>query len=220
MIVIVALVGIGAVALAYVLLRASGRSRRLAEIYKVGEGLGLSFSPAEEPHELDLPFSLFQLGAKRRVTAELRGEHAGEPLRLFDYQYASPGGRYGSAFRFTCALSTLPVASPPFALRPVGPVERVTHRRHRDEVATDSDAFNRRYRVRCDDVHFASSLLDAGMIDWLLRAPKFFALELCESRVLVVRRAAKPSGWPDLAATLEQFRAHVPESVWSAYPPG
>ena len=58
------------------------------------------------------------------------------------------------------------------------------------DPGTESEEFNRRYAVRADDPRFASAILDARMIGWILSLPSNTGFEILDGRLLcfVARR--------------------------------
>ncbi len=87
------------------------------------------------------------------------------------------------------------------------------------DVQLESDEFNRRFRLKCDDQKFAFSLLDGQMMEWLLSSDYFETVELDGPWVLLATEKLEPAQWLDLGAWLDRFHAHIPPVVYSTYPP-
>ena len=81
------------------------------------------------------------------------------------------------------------------------------------------EAFNRAFEVRADDRRFASDLLDARMVAFLVEQAAGCVIETVGNRILVARPAAGP---PDLDALLLLafgVADRVPNAVKALYPP-
>jgi hypothetical protein len=146
------------------------------------------------------------------------GVHDGVNMRIFDYKYYVQGDKNGQWYKFTCGLATFPAQCPRF---------RLAHHRFFDSMGSlfggrdiefESDDFNKRFRVRCDDQRFAFSLVDGQMMEWLSGAQSFSNIEIVGPWVLYTGPRLKPNDWLGIGAWLEQFHAHIPNVVYSQYP--
>jgi hypothetical protein len=216
--VLIVVLGIGVLAGGWYL-QSQARQRRMAAVATIGSRIGFTFSASDVEGLRDLPFSLFDRGSRRQLTNVLYGTHNGVPTHFFDYAYYVSEGRSGRWYRYTCALATVPAACPSFALGYESFFSRVAEHVGMHDVQLESDDFNRRFRVQCRDQRFAFSLLDGAMMEWLLESKQFQSLEIDGPFILAVFPQLDPSQWLSMGAWLDQFHAHVPEVVYSTYPP-
>lgn len=56
------------------------------------------------------------------------------------------------------------------------------------------------------------------MMEWLLVAPDFEAIEVAGPHVLLARHRLAPESWPSLMTFLGELRDHVPTVVFATYP--
>jgi hypothetical protein len=87
------------------------------------------------------------------------------------------------------------------------------------DIELEHDAFNQRFRVKCDEQKFAFCLLDGQMMDWLLTEDSFQTVEIVGLWLLLAVSRLDPARWLDLGTWVEKFHAHVPRVVYSQYPP-
>ena len=223
LVVLLLVVGLSAVALvAYAQYRR--RQARVGALLALAQCIGFTFTVDDVDHVLDLPFGLFRRGDGRKLELVLSGTHNGLPLRLFDYWYYDEtsdghGGRSRSYHRFTCGILTVPAACPHLWLGHEGFFSHLGSHLGLRDVELESDEFNRRFRVKCDDQKFAFSVLDGRMMEWLLAADSFDTVEIVGPWVLLAVGKLDPARWLDVGSWLDAFHAHVPQVVYSTYPP-
>ncbi len=194
------------------------QQKRLATLANIAASVGFVFTRGDADRLVDMPFGLFNRGSRRTVECEMGGVHNGLNMRIFDYKYYVQGDKNGQWYKFTCGLATFSAACPRLQL---------AHHRFFDsmgslfggrEIEFESDDFNKRFRVKCDDQRFAFSLIDGQMMEWLEGAPTFKDVEIVGPWVLYTGPRLAPDGWLNVGAWLEQFHAHVPNVVYSLYP--
>ena len=199
------------------------KQKRIASLRAIAAGIGFQFSPAEPGDVLGLDFTLLGKGDGRGVESFLVGQRGGRPVECFDYWYYdessdSKGRRSRTYHRFTCGLLTFEAAAPHLSLGRESFFSRIGNALGIDDIELEYEAFNREFRVRCDDQRFAFSLLDGQMMEWLLAAPDFEAIEVIGPHVLLARHRAAPEAWPSLLTFLGELRDHVPSVVFATYP--
>jgi hypothetical protein len=221
---VVLAVVIGAIAAAFAYLRYRARQARIASVRALARRIGFTFSLDDVDRVVDMPFALFAKGDGRKVELVCAGVHNGLPLRLFDYWYYDEssdghGNRSRSYHRFTGAILQMPAACPHLCLGHEDFLTRLGSHVGFHDVELEYDDFNRRFRVKCKDQKFAFTLLDGEMMQWLLDCDGFEALEVVGPWVLLAVNQLDPARWLELGAWFDQFHAHVPPLVYSAYPP-
>lgn len=229
MVVVLVLVVALGVAAAAAYFRYQARQKRIAELTVLAAQLGLEYSPSDTEHLVDLPFSLFGRGDGHKVEDVLRGERDGCPVQVFDFEYYDESSstdsngfthRNRTYHRYTCGLLTLPFAAPHLVLGQESFLTRLGRHVGFRDIELESNEFNNRYRVKCDDQRFAFSLIDARMMEWLLQfGGSVETLEICGPWALVAVDRLRPGDWPTVIDFLHQLRAHVPNVVYTTYPP-
>jgi hypothetical protein len=86
------------------------------------------------------------------------------------------------------------------------------------DLQFESEAFNDAFKVSCDDAKFASDLIDARMMRWLLANGTAYDFEMIGNRVLVAGRKIDPIALTELLGVGRGFVQHVPKVVYSLYP--
>jgi hypothetical protein len=118
----------------------------------------------------------FGEGDHRKAHNVLQGAFRGRPMVAFDYSYQthSSDGRGNSStttHRYAVCVLAMPAHLPRFELTPEGFLGRVGTMLGMQDVELESEDFNRRYRVRCDEPKLAYDLLPARTMEALLRRP-------------------------------------------------
>ena len=120
--------------------------------------------------------SPFGTGDSRSARNVLTGEHGGRPMVAFDYSYEthstdSNGHRSSTTHRFSVCVLGLPVWLPRVELVPESVFGRLGTALGMQDVELESEDFNRRYRVRCDDPKLAYDVLPPRTMEALLTRP-------------------------------------------------
>jgi hypothetical protein len=119
--------------------------------------------------------------------------------------------------RYSVAIADLDVQVPKLAIR---------RERWRDRVSTEDDVdfeveeFNRRFRVTCGDRAFAYKLVDALLIDWLIRGDDRYGFEVLGGKLLVSCSRLRPSELPGLLDAAAGFHQRIPRLVRAQYGAG
>ncbi len=205
-----------------VLMSGWARKARAGQVPEVARVMGLRFSPAD-PFGLTgagLPFEVF---ARRGVEVRnvMWGTVDGVPLQGFDVRYQVKGGQdEGWVYTGWQFMGLAPLAAncPPLwigssgSLQPAGRTPRVHF---------ESIAFNGKVRVLCADSYFATALVDARMMAWMLdQAPAWTTFEV-NGRHVLVRMDSQDDMGGDMGQVLiglSRFVQHVPPVVRSLYP--
>ena len=184
----------------------------------------LQYSRADPFNLLAWPFTIFGLGAARGVENVVWGSwQGGEPVTAFDYWYYtestdSKGNRNRHYRRFSCAQIEVPAAFPALQVARENLFTRMADGMGLADIEFELPEFNRRYNVKGADRKFAYEILDARMIDWLVKGDAGFAFEIVGNRILAYRRRIRGGGLEPLVGTLLRFRDHIPQVAWSLHP--
>ena len=126
------------------------------------------------------------------------------------------GGRSRSYHYFSCALTELPIDAAAVTIAPETLFTRIADHLGFEDIQFESDQFNRDFRVKGRDHKFATDLVDARMMQWLLGTPGW-SFELTGPYLLCYCGRLKPTALIPLLGTLEQFRDHIPRVVYDLY---
>lgn len=198
------------------------RQERLEGLVFMARQLGLAFSRQDVERCVDLPFSLFQRGDGRGAENVLSGTWQDLPVREFDYWYFdessdTKGSTHRSYYRFSCAVTEIAAACSPLVLDREDVFTRLADHVGMHDIEFESEAFNRAFNVRAKDRRFASDLLDARMLSWLLTVDGAFRFETCGPWLLCYSKRRAPTELVALLGTLKGFRDHIPRVVHQLY---
>jgi hypothetical protein len=213
--------GLGVI-ITIVLVRRHLKQVRQREMAAVASGLGMQYA-AEDPFKLEsLPFELFGRGDGRGCENVLWGTWEQMDLRLTDYWYYeestdSEGHRSRSYHRFSCVIAGLSLRCPPLTIGGENIFTRLADHIGFRDIEFESEEFNRTFNVKCDDRKFATDLIDARMMEWLLYAGKEWSFETSGQLVLCATGRLSPEEYPKLAQCIKAFSEHVPRVVHELY---
>ena len=164
--------------------------------------------------------SPFGDGDSRKALNVLVGAFRGRPMVAFDYSYEthradSNGHRTTATHQFAiCALS-VPASLPEFELVPEGLLGRVGTMLGMQDIELESEDFNRRFRVRCDDAKLAYDLLPPRTMEALLARPALHVRLSGADALCWESGSHSPSELLARLDTLSALLDGVPSYVWS-----
>ncbi len=193
-----------------------GRPRQRA-LEDEARRLGLRYAERDPFGTLDEPFALLRRTALSygAVDNVLWGAWHGLELRAFDYAYSETEKHVR---RFSCAAAAIPGGWPSLDIRPETLRTAVADRLAMPDVRFESDAFNRAFEVRCEEPRFASAVIDARMIEWLLGMAPTPGFEVQGRWILAYRSQVQPWELEELLGLLEAFVERIPGAARSLYP--
>jgi hypothetical protein len=199
------------------------KKKRQQELAFAARQLGLGFSLNDPFDTLSEPFPLLEKGDGRGVENVMWGTWQGMECREFDYWYYdettdSKGNRSRSYHRFSCVLSPVAAACSPLGIDRENVLTRLGDHLGFRDIEFESEDFNRAFTVRSPDRKFASDLVDARMIEWLLAHGEGFRFDVAGDRVLVSSRKRAPTDLVPLLGTMQGFIQHIPRVVFTLYP--
>jgi hypothetical protein len=211
------------VALGVAIYKLVAAQKRREAFFLLANKLGFTYSHHDSEGLVHLPFALFREGDGRGVENVLAGTTDDRLVRLFDYWYYderrdTDGDRHRTYERFSCAMTTLEASGPPLVLKREGFLSRLADHAGFRDIELESEEFNRRYELKCDDRRFAVALIDARMIQWLLDHGQDCRYEVVGNRLLCATGRCAPERLPWVLDQLHAFRDHVPSVVGDLYP--
>jgi hypothetical protein len=162
-------------------------------------------------------FSIFRRVASiRELENTAWGRWRGREVVVADYWYV-PGTnttRHDEQ-RFICVVDEARPGWPDLVVVPAGIGAVLRDAVGMSDLDTESERFNRAFEVRAADRRFASAMLDARMLQWLLAQAPGVGFEILGGRLMVFEPRMR-SSVDDVARALERYDAfleHVPPVV-------
>lgn len=179
--------------------------------------LNMRFAESDPFGLLDEPFALFRMSSASfgEVTNVLWGPWRDLQVRVFDYAYLRTDH---DVVRLSCAMAAIPGGWPDLTIRPTTTLSSVVGELTGSEIGFESEAFGRAFDVRSEDRRFASALIDARMIEWLLELTPRVGFEIRGSWILAYRAQVWPWELEEVLSVLDGYIDHVPRAVRSLYP--
>lgn len=217
---VVLYVVVGAVAAALTWWRYVAHRNEVARARQVAAGAGLTIDigPKSPP---DNPFDLMERGRARSVRFHMWDPDDGSTV--FRYEYTTGSGKNRRQWRYTCALVAVPFNAPHLTIGPEGFWSNLGQVFGIRDVEIETTDFNDRYRVACDDERFAVTLLDHGMVAWLLSGSSGrgeIRFELMGNQILCIGDQLPIEQMPAMLTWATQIRPHLPGVLADLYPVG
>lgn len=220
-VVVVVVVAVAVAALAYY-----GHQRRLDRLQALRAlalAEGLDFATEDPFDTLGQPFSLLQDGDGRMVENVIWGFWEGLEVRAFDYWYYeessdTEGGSSRAYFHFDCVIALIDASCPQLRISPENALTRIAAALSFEDIAFESDAFNRAFHVQGRDRRFATALCDARMMEWLLADAQGYSFEVTGDRMLCWTRQGHAEAKLEMLAIAKTFHDRIPPVVASLYP--
>lgn len=171
----------------------------------------------------DLPFGMLtRLNPPWMVGNVMWGRWEGIEVTVFDVwgggrQFGAPQ-QEGPGHEFRCVVMPFPVPWPPIIVERERLATRVADMVGLQDIALESEAFNRAFEVRCADARFANAILDGTMIEWLLSLELDWGFEARDGSLLSytpLQGLVEPA--PALV-TARGFLEHLPTVAYSLFP--
>jgi hypothetical protein len=193
------------------------KGRRAREMATSARALGLRYrSGFRLPTSLRAMPSLSAPGWDRAFVNLVAGRWNDREVLVFDVGVASASG-YSTTEWITCSATELELDAARVAVEPIGrPV--IPEGGGLSRVRSESAEFDARYRVLSDDPSFASAIIDARMMQWLLGLPGQNAFGFAGRWALCSSPQARPTEIEDLLGTLDGLVTHVPRVATSLSP--
>ncbi|HZD18754.1 MAG TPA: hypothetical protein VE669_11490 [Actinomycetota bacterium] len=179
--------------------------------------LGLSFSREDPSGIIDIPFDLF--GRTRRsygaLSNVLSGSWESFQVRAFDYTYSVSEDEVREC---SCAMVAIPGGWPALAIRPETPLTSIADHLALPDIGFESERFNRTFEVSSDDRRFASAVVDARMMSWLLSLVPRCGFEIRGRWILAYRDRVQPWEIGSVLSLVSDFVDRIPGAVRSLFP--
>ncbi len=195
-------------------------SRIRFRLFLSGDGQGWTASnivtfgsPQGDVHAFDArswtEFDVVETGDGQRQVRRRRPGGSHESAKLM---------RRHSGSTTSGAVAKLPINAPPTLITRENIASKLFSAATRLDIDVESDLFNRSYHVISDDRRFAQSLLDARMIDLMVRSEGKISFEFFGRFVLLHTVQLEPELLPGLARLADDIRRVVPQLVIDGWP--
>jgi hypothetical protein len=148
---------------------------------------GLRSAPGDPRGLLSSGFSMFGRPATARELENTAwGPRRGREIVVADYWYV-PGSNTArdDEQRFVCVVDEARPGWPDLVVEPAGAVAAMKDAVGLGDQDMESERFNRAFDVRASDRRFASAMLDARMMQWLLAQAPGVGFEVLGGRLMV-----------------------------------
>jgi hypothetical protein len=178
------------------IIRAARAARRRQAIYAWCRANGLQFDPArsDDPGAEFSQVEVMQEGAKRYGENWCMGRWQGRQLCYFDYHYIPGPELKGVKVSQDVSIMTIESPTPlkPLTIRPEGLLDKVGDFFGAQAIHFESEEFNRKFHVTCEDRKWAYDALPPRAMELLLSSPRELCIQF-DDRALVIWDGAL---WP------------------------
>lgn len=205
---------VSAIALVFAIFAFLAAAKRRKELLEFAQRIGFDFSPMPgDVHDDYSLFDPFDRGHSRRSRNLLSGRRGRCNWQLFDYRYTTGSGKNKQTHHYGIAVARVSLAFPVMRMRPEGLFDKLASVVGFDDIDFESDAFSRRYHVKCDDRKHAYDVIHPQMIEYLLTR-KSYDWQFSGPWILVYEQGEfSPDEMLDVMETVEGFVERVPEYV-------
>ena len=219
--VVVVVFGVLLVAVAYY--ASQRRVERVERLRRLALAEGLDFATEDPFDTVGQPFSLLQEGDGRVAENVIWGFWQGLEVRAFDYSYYEEssdieGGSSRAYSHFDCVIALIDASCPQLRISPESVLTRIAAALSFEDIAFESEEFDRAFHVQGRDRRFATALCDARMMDWLLGNAQGYSFEVSGDRMLCWARQGHAEAKLSMLATAKTFHDRIPPVVASLYP--
>ena len=192
--------------------------RELLQQFALGQKW--TWTPRDDSWTQRYPGTPFGDGDHREAKNVLQGEFRGRTMVAFDYSYQthSSNGKGGSStqtHRFAFCALALPAWVPKLELLPESVFGRLGTALGMQDVELESEDFNRRYRVRCDNPKFAYDALPTRTMAKLLTRPALHLRFAGTDALCWEPGSHSPSELLGRLDALSAVLDGIPEFVWN-----
>jgi len=173
-VVLLFVVGIGIIAW----LSHKAQQKRKAELAALAERLGCRFEPERDRghDEVYARFDCFRQGHSRAAYNTIRGQHAvgGRPFPLkmgdFTYKVTTSNGKSTSTttYNLSYLILHLPFTTPDLLIRKEHMLDKIAGALGFDDIDFESEAFSRKFHVKCKDRKFAYAVIHPPVMEYLM----------------------------------------------------
>lgn len=152
--------------------------KRREEMAALAERLGCRFDPSRDRthDEMYSRIDVFRQGHSRAAYNTIQGKHeiGGRPFPLkmgdFTYKVTSSNGKSTSTstYNLSYLILHLPVQAPDLLIRQENMLDKLAGALGFDDIDFESEAFSRRFHVKCRDRKFAYAVVHPPVMEFLM----------------------------------------------------
>ena len=131
--------------------------------------------------------------------------------------FSSVVRRHRGATR-SAAMTELPINAPRLLIARENMASKLFAAATRLDLDVESEMFNRSYHVICENRRFAETLLDAQVVDLVVRTEGRISFEFAGSRALLFTVLLEPELMPGLTLLAEELRSVIPPLAIDRWP--
>lgn len=148
-------------------------ARRRKALGAFARRIGFSFNPGGAvPFDHDFAgYTPFGQGSSRRASNVITGTRDGVRFRMFDYRYTTGSGKNRRTHHYGIIAAGVRLTFPRMTMRPEGMFDKIASLAGFDDLNFESEAFSRRYHVKCEDRKRCYDLVHPQMMEYLLSVP-------------------------------------------------
>jgi hypothetical protein len=193
-----------------VVLRSRAIKRRTREMQALATSQGWWWVAADPSYADRWTGEPFEVGSGRTATHVLTGRHGNYDFAAFDYQYTVSNGKTSQTI--TCAVWALklPAMLPWLTVEKQGAFGK-------NDVQTESEQFNRAYKVHGHDDRYAMAVLHPRMMELLMSAPETYWRIDRDSLVYWEPGPIEPYRYVQRLNLLVTIADLIPSYVWKDY---
>lgn len=209
MIILIGVVAIGAIVYGY-----HAAQKRREELFQLATHQAMLFEPDPgDIHDRFEGFLPFGKGSSRKSQNLIHGPWNGIEWEVFDYQYVTGSGDDRKTHRYGVMMARLPVSLPMLEIRPEGWLDKVAGLVGFEDINFESEAFSRRFHVKCDSRKVAYDMIHPQMIEYLMKGPPQH-WQLRGNRLMLIRKGYFRAGeLPGLMDVVKGFIGRIPGYV-------
>jgi hypothetical protein len=152
----------------------------------------------------------FEVGAGRTASNVLTGRYEGYDFAAFDYQYTVSTGKTNQTVTFGVWALKLPAMLPWLVVGRQGAFSK-------EDVQTESEAFNRAYHITGHDDRYAMAVIHPRMMELLMAAPETYWRIDRDSIVYWEPGTVEPARYVQRLNLLVTIANLIPSYVWKDY---
>jgi hypothetical protein len=147
----------------------------------------------------------------------------GVAFEAFSFRYVVTSGsgknRHEQTYWFTVLAVPMPLAAPDLTLEPEGLAMKLFDALGGEDIDFESDAFSRRFWVKCRDRKFAYDVITPAMMERLLATPQGWSWQWRGGSLVVSRVGPmRPEDAPGIVALASVFTQDLPRHLLAARP--
>jgi hypothetical protein len=197
------------------------RDRRRRALARFAWEHGFEFRP-KYAEALSGDFRLFGRGDGRAARNAMGGIWQGVPVKTLDYDYFESRAAMGFYRvkrwrRFSIGILELGASVPSVITELNGAAGLSSDYMGFHDIQLESDDFNQRYHVTCDDREFAYTFFDEEMLRWLLGQQDLLETEVLGRKALVAMTRLEPEQMGTLLDATVGFYTHLPSVARQRY---